>query len=383
MTVTRKTFLNIVKNNFSLYSPPTGGFTLNHHEIRRFQMRIENFKPTEGNHCVTNSLKQIFEYNNYSISEEMLFGIGAGLGFVYVNLKQSPMISCRIKPGEFEKNVANQLDIKIKMKKPTSIKAGIKNLNRNLINNIPTMIYVDMAYLDYLNMNSSSHFGGHSIVVFGYDTEKKHYYVSDRDSALNKIHTPKGLVGKDYHLFSENKLIKAWSSSYRPFPANNKWVDFDFSNAKKIDNNILKKSIEMNMFSMLNAPAYLLGIKGIYKFSKEIRKWEKYNAQKIKMAGITNYFMINKDGGTGGGAFRKMYGNFLIEASDYIQRNEIGKFGKDVLVISDLWDEVGYYLFDLNINNIKHDIEKISEKISKIAEHEHEVYSKVLRTITA
>jgi hypothetical protein len=42
---------------------------------------INNFKPTGGSHCITNSLQQIFCFNGYPITEEMLFGIGRGLGF--------------------------------------------------------------------------------------------------------------------------------------------------------------------------------------------------------------------------------------------------------------------------------------------------------------
>ena len=81
-------------------------------------MIIENFKPRWGHHCITNSLKQIFEFNNYPLSESMLFGLGSGLSFVHVNLAKAPIISERIKPLELEKNISDRIGIKIQAKTP-------------------------------------------------------------------------------------------------------------------------------------------------------------------------------------------------------------------------------------------------------------------------
>ena len=34
--------------------------------------------PQGGKHCITNSLKQIFSYYGYLLSEEMMFGLASG-----------------------------------------------------------------------------------------------------------------------------------------------------------------------------------------------------------------------------------------------------------------------------------------------------------------
>ncbi|HEX3076738.1 MAG TPA: BtrH N-terminal domain-containing protein [Lachnospiraceae bacterium] len=46
---------------------------------------VDDFKTSDGKHCVTTAIKQVFEYNNYPLTEEMIFGIGSGLSFVYRN----------------------------------------------------------------------------------------------------------------------------------------------------------------------------------------------------------------------------------------------------------------------------------------------------------
>jgi len=331
-------------------------------------MIIENFLPKGGNHCITNSLKQIFEFYEYPISEEMLFGLGSGLGFVYVNLASAPMISCRIKPIEFENNISEIIGIGIKVKKPKNAQIAFEKLKDSISNKNPVMLYVDMPFLNYLNMQDSGHFGGHSIVVFGYD--EQFFYVSDRDNSDWKIYTPKGEIGSDFHKVTYEELEKARNSNFRPFPANNKWVEFDFSSAKEITKDLINRAIKINVDTMLNAPANLLGINGINKFAMGTKKWRKFDTSKKKLTGITNYFMISDKGGTGGGAFRKMYGNFLLEASEISKQVELEKSGKKFLEIAGFWDKIADEMMELYHTGKDNTIEKLPNMILEIADIE-------------
>lgn len=56
-----------------------------------------------------------------------------------------------------------------------------------------------MPYLSYQNIQGNGHFEGHSIVVFGFDTNEKCFLVSDRDSSDILLTTPKGKIGADYY----------------------------------------------------------------------------------------------------------------------------------------------------------------------------------------
>jgi len=268
-------------------------------------MIIKDFVPSGGKHCITSSLKQIFHYYNYPISEEMLFGIGSGIGFAYINLANSPMISGRIKPLELEEKIAKRLNIGIRYKTSKKYEITFEKTKKLIDGNKPVMVYVDMPYLQYLNLPTNSHFGGHSIVIFGYDESKKLFYVSDRDNSDNPIRTPKGKISENYHLVSFDEMKNARSSNFRPFPANNKYLEFDFGDIQSVTKNTVYDAIRETCECMLNPPAQLLGINGIKKFSKELLKWSIFDKNKLKLAGITNYFMVSADGGTGGGIFRK------------------------------------------------------------------------------
>lgn len=335
---------------------------------------ISSFTPLGGQHCITNSLKQVFTHNGYSLSEEMMFGLASGLSFLYINQEKSPMINGRTKVFEFEKKLAQRLNINIQCKAGKDYQKTFNQIKTIIDQDQSVLVYVDMAYLTYLDMDADSHFGGHAVVVYGYDDENKIVWISDRDNHDYSIRSPKGKINMDYHLVSYEEFMKARSSSFRPFPAKNKYLVFDFSTYQAITPSILREAIQETCESMLNPPAHLLGIEGIHKFSKEILKWNKFSNDKLRIAGITNYFQISKDGGTGGGIFRKMYGNFLIESSYILENDRILEIGKQFLIISDSWDDIANDLWELS-ESLHTDLLKIiSNKVQTLYNKEKELY---------
>lgn len=312
---------------------------------------IENFQPSGGKHCITNALKQIFLYYGKSLSEEMIFGLGEGLDFTYINLANGPLVSGRSKIMEFEDTLSQHLEAKIKFKTGKDYNKILQTTKRMIDANQPVLAYVDMPYLPYLSLNEDSHFGGHAIVIFGYDDEQEMFFVSDRDNTDFPINTPKGRIADNYHLVSYLQMQKARTSTARPFPANNKYIaEIELNNCSTIKTKNILSAIEGVCNKMLNPPAKLKGICGIEKFSKEILKWSSFEIEKIKRAGTTNYFQISQDGGTGGGIFRKMYGNFLIEASTLLNSHIIQEIGLQYISLSVRWDKIADNMRQLSTN---------------------------------
>lgn len=342
---------------------------------------IENFIPQGGKHCITNSLKQIFSYYDYPMSEEMIFGIASGLSFLYINQALSPMVSGRTKVFEFEKKLAERLNITIKCKTSKDYANVLETTKGMIDTDNPVLIYADMPYLSYLGMNPNSHFGGHAVVLFGYDDSTQKFWLSDRDNHDYSIRVPKGQINQDYHLVNYDEIEKARSSSYRPFPANNKFLTFDFSGYKAVDKTIIQSAIKETCEIMLNPPAQLLGINGIKKFSKEILKWKHFSTNKLKTAGVTNYFQINKDGGTGGGIFRKMYGEFLIEVAPIVRNECLFTLGQKFISIAEKWDDISNNMWQLSLTADVTLLEKMSVSILEIYEDEKDLYIALKETM--
>lgn len=330
---------------------------------------IDEFKTIGGKHCITTALKSVLNYYNYPLSEEMIFGIGSGLSFVYINLEKSPMISGRTKVIEFEKKLGERLKIEMKCKTSSNYDTVFKKTKKMIDENKPVLAYVDMPFLSYLSLDENSHFGGHAVVLFGYDDEERVFYISDRDNYDNPIRTPKGDISENYHKVSYEEVEKARNSDHRPFPAKNKYLHIDIINPQDITRDIIFSAIQETCDNMLNAPAKLLGLNGIEKFSKEILKWEKYDEEKLKCAGITNYFQINKDGGTGGGIFRRIYGDFLIEASTIVGSEKMKEIGVSYTEVSKKWDRVAdlmWKLFETGDSKLLKEMAQIIKEIYRI-----------------
>lgn len=331
---------------------------------------IEEFQPAGGKHCITNALKQVFTYYDCPLSEAMLFGIGSGLAFTYINLANSPMVSGRSKPIDFEKKLAERLMIRAVCRQPKNYEISLSKTKELIQEGHPVLIYADMPFMKYLGLNSNSHFGGHAVVLFGYDEEQKVFYVSDRDHSDYAIRTPKGLIASDYHLVSYQEMAEARSSNFRPFPANNKYLEFDFSTYEQPNSATVIDAIKETCQSMLNPPAQLLGINGIAKFSREILKWRSFDQKKLKTAGITNYFQISKDGGTGGGIFRKMYGEFLIEVDSIIPNRGVKIVGENFMRLAEEWDRLAEDLWRLGNTGDQAMLKPMSDQIMSLAETE-------------
>ncbi|MDO4273972.1 MAG: BtrH N-terminal domain-containing protein [Eubacteriales bacterium] len=345
------------------------------------QKKVENFMPQGGRHCITNSLKQIFTYYGYPLSEEMLFGLASGLSFLYLNQSAAPMVNGRIKVFEFEKKLASRLNIGIKCKSGSDYTKIFQSAKNMIDKNMPVLVYADMPYLQYLGMDKNSHFGGHAVVLFGYDDDAQQFLVSDRDNHDHPIKTPYGNIAEDYHLAGYKEIEKARSSSFKPFPAKNKYLLFDFNGYRRIDKTVLEEAIQETCQTMLNPPAKLLGVNGILKFSKEILKWKKFDPDKLKLSAITNYFQISEDGGTGGGIFRNMYGGFLIEAAPIMNNESIARTGRQFLDIGKQWDKIAEYLWQLSLDGDISLLHIMSEIIEDIYQQEIKLYES-LRLLT-
>ena len=108
-------------------------------------------EPFYSHHCITGSLRHIYVYNNHDVSEEMLLGIGGGVGFVYWHMKGTePFIGGRSKdrPGEsFEIDVGRRSGVIIEEHTTSSARKAERALLEMLTAGQPVMLQVDMGFI--------------------------------------------------------------------------------------------------------------------------------------------------------------------------------------------------------------------------------------------
>lgn len=297
------------------------------------------FKHFTTHHCVSGSLRHIYEFYGYPVSEEMLLGLGAGVGLIYWHTRGTlPFLGGRAnleRPGVegFEKTIGRRTGVKVETFRTSSAAKAEKTLLDMLLAEQPVMLVLDMGFLPYFDFGGQEyHFGYHVVVACGYDPQTRQVLLADRDKSLHPV--------------SLEILAKARGSKYKPFPPKHAWYIFDFGGKRPLELGELWQSACESAAAMLKPPITNLGVKGIHKAARRIKDWPNLlNEEDLRATCINTAIMIDARGGTGGGLFRYMYARFLNEVAALTGERQLVEIGKDVHAIGDQW-QVAAGLFE-------------------------------------
>ena len=297
---------------------------------------LEGFQHFTTHHCVTGSMRHVYVFNDHDLSEEMLLGIGGGVSFSYWHFKgQPPFMGGRggFKPP-LEEVTGQRTGVKIKAHRTTSARKAQRSLLEMLDAGQPVMIQCDMGFLPYFDFGGEEyHFGGHVVVVCGYDPGSKRVLVADRDEELHPI--------------SMEDLSRARGSTYKPFPPKNCWYTFDFSQKHLPTAVEVRQAIQEQAQTMLEPPIRNIGVAGIRKAAQMVPKWpDKLDADALRFALFNTYIFISPVGGTGGGTFRYMFSRFLRECAEISAEPRLARSADEFQRIGDEWEELGEWFRD-------------------------------------
>ncbi|MFX1273290.1 MAG: BtrH N-terminal domain-containing protein [Promethearchaeota archaeon] len=288
----------------------------------------------DGKNCQTSSMVRLMSHLGHEISEPMLVGISAGMGFIYWFMKMMPYpivggmnrSDCRKFPGILGK-AARRLGGDFESILTKSVKKAHIFLKETLKENQPGLVCVDMAYLDHLLTGEDDHFGEHNFLVYGIDESKDEAYISDRFHGAAKM--------------ALTQLQKARASEFPPFPAMNQMVRFSFPETLTPLENIIPDAIRENADALLNPPISNVGVKGIVRWSKELVKYPKMfpNPRDLVHA-LVMHFVYIETGGSGGAIFRQIYSDFLQEAGELMNSDPMLRAAQEFREIVKMWREV-------------------------------------------
>jgi hypothetical protein len=291
---------------------------------------IHGFKPLKTHHCVTGSMRHIYEFHGYPISEDLLLGLGAGIGASYWHFKgMIPFFGGRAnvgRPGEegLEKTAGKRTGVGVELFRTGSAAKAEKALLEQLEAGQPVMVQLDMGFLPYFDLPEGYHFGWHVVVVAGYDPQAREVLVADRDGTLHPV--------------SLSVLAQARGSKHRPFPPQNAWWRFDFSHRRPPKPEELREAILEATAGMLEPPIANIGVAGIRKAARAVLEWPKRLSQaELRRTCGELPLYIGPEGGSGGGFFRYMYGRFLQEAARLTGESRLSRLGQEFRGIGDDW----------------------------------------------
>jgi len=296
----------------------------------------------DGYHCQTNSLAKIYHFYNCPLSEDMILGLGAGMGFIYWQMKGNPklkipdsvFIGGRGNNKDFFQDLGKRTGVHIKEIATSSEKKAEEALLRKLTKKEPVMVFGDMGLVPWYDLPNDYHFGGHTFTICGYNGNDT-VLASDMDQKAS------GLKKGFYAPITLEQLRKARGSPYKPFPPKNMSFEFDFKTFHKPAKQDIYSSIQQTVNIMLNPPISNIGVQGIRKTATMLQKWPTMFSDHDLRMNLFTLYIFTEIGGTGGGCFRYMYSRFLQEASTITKNAALKTASQEIHNSGMLFTKVG------------------------------------------
>ncbi len=291
---------------------------------------IAGYTHRVASHCETGSVRNLCAFAGLEVTEPMVFGIGSGPLFYYLFFAKGPstfpLIGIRTPPGTVVKNFGALCGIDLQATQLSSPREAMARADALLAEGVPVTATVDMFRMKYLPSFLRVHAPFHFIVLIGRDGDR--YVVSDPYS-------------EKVALLDRADLEAAWET-HAPLAKDNllcylravpSAVDW-----KRAVVRALKRTCGDMLGPPLVAPAlWFVGVAGMRTYAKKIRQWPaRYRGVALREGMIFNAIAF-EDQGTGGAAFRLMYGAFLQEASRLFDSRELDELAQRMIEHGRAW----------------------------------------------
>ncbi|WP_380284676.1 BtrH N-terminal domain-containing protein [Kitasatospora purpeofusca] len=255
----------------------------------------------EGKHCETTALGVLLRHEGVELSEPMLFGLGAGLSFVYWDGKglDFPFLGGRVKPFELTRTLAARLGLELDVRETASARRAWQNVAVELDAGRPVGLQLDSYHLEYFT--SRVHFGGHVVAMRGYDAHHAHLV----DTAQQGGAVTTGLAS-----------LAAARAERGPMTARNR--SFTLVRHAELPDirRLLAPALAECAEAFLRPPIANLGCRGIEKAAALVPGWLTRAEQPERQ--LPQAARMMELAGTGGALFRNLYRDFLGECADLL-----------------------------------------------------------------
>lgn len=259
------------------------------------------FEPYVGQHCETVATGSLLRAAGVRLSEPMLFGLGEGLGFIFINLSSLPLpfVGGRVKPFELTNALCRNLGVKFDAVETSSKPKAWDSLEKNLRDGRPVGLQLDCFHLEYFSR--PVHFAGHFVAAYGIDGEE----VLVVDTA------PQGSAQR-----TSRRNLEAARFEKGPMAAKARsWTIAAPKGAPDLPKAIVK-AIRANARDYLSPAFKGASHLGIRKLADSLPRWLEIANKPADDLGLAALLM--ERAGTGGSLFRNFYRDFLDEARDHV-----------------------------------------------------------------
>ena len=280
-------------------------------------------------HCESGATVNMLGYYNIKISEPMVFGIGAGYYFghlPFMKMNYSPATTFRALPGLCFSRACKNLGIAYERNTYSNPHKAMDELDRVLDKGIPVGVQVGVFHLPFFPPEYRMHYNMHNMVIYGKENDT--YFVADSI-----------VEGENKITFDELMRVRYAKGAFAP--------EGKMYYMKKIPETLDFKlpairGIKKTCHEMLDLPFWMVGVKGIRFYAKQLRKWPAKKGNKVASQYLMQSILSLEEIGTGGAGYRFIYGAFLNEAADLLQREELKELSIEMGEAGDRWRNFSY-----------------------------------------
>jgi len=318
-----------------------------------------------GSHCGSTALSDLMNFSGHPCSEPLCFGLGAGLGFYYVEIDQmSPSRMFHVRSSGLEPEFFDSLAIPFAWERTEDVEEASQSARTAVARGQPVLLRTDIFYLDYYR--SSTHFNGHVVILWGYDDAREEFYLSDTSWA--------GLQAVSYTSLAKARVSKAPPVTL----SNDHFIASRLSPGRSLAEAIpiaLRKNAQQMLSSTAGNPSFAYGIEGLGMLRERLPQWAE--APDWKWCTRFTYQVIEKRG-TGGAGFRLLYQRFLQEAEDILPSLRPHSLPGKMEGIAALWSRLAAVLKGISETDSPRDLGKAGILAGQICSEEEAFYRQIL-----
>ncbi len=321
------------------------------------------FEHQTGFHCATTALRLLLKHFGVDLSEPMCLGLGMGLNFFYGEGEEFNPTRCFMpRSGVLEEDFFRILRIKAPMKRHDNAEQSWPGIKALVEKQHPVLVQVDIEGLPYYN--TRTHFAGHKILVAGFDPETEDVFISDSEFP-------------DLQVVTLDQIQRARFFPDMPWDLSYQWWDLSAVKVIAPLEEAAPRALTECAGRIVKDETGLFGIPAMRRMAGAMPAWSQ--AEDWQWCARFGYQIIEKRG-TGGGAFRTKYAEFLKEAESYDPRIEKLKLTRRMTEIAAGWTALAEMLMQISDLQQPSGFDEAAKIFGKIADEEESFFSDVIKS---
>jgi hypothetical protein len=274
-------------------------------------------------------MADVLRQSGILLSEATCFGLGSGLAFLYAHNSRTPTRFILGRGYLMEHDLCESLGVTLREEREADPARAWSRVRERVDAGVPIILSTDLAHLPYWGSQAGS-FNGHRIVLAGHDADRGVAFVADTDKA--------GIQSVTLADLSKARASEGPPVGY----TENEWWEIDVSAQLRPMGEAVRDSLHRQAERLLRDPSGFGGCDALDRFAAELPEWPQ-TLPDFPAVAIDAYKNIEKRG-TGGGLFRRLYAEFLLECERAGHVEASRGLADRAMSIAEAWTRVGLSL---------------------------------------